>query len=253
MSYERLVNFKEIIKIESFDYVCDAGHIRDMGDMIDLLVSEKEGQKCREVLSVYIDRLMSFYFGLDPKDVPDLTIGFETARSVLVQAFKLFAESLEKRRLISQNKLNDLKEDFLYGLSRMYTGLKAVFDPDLVTESSITKEQLVRYFLDEKEGLRGRFAFNRMGKYAFANRLSDLNKEELAVVERLLLRPSESQIERKREGWIGFGKHQSPVRILASESLGGKKKIYFVFKVSEHRDYESQLRISPDKMSFAAA
>jgi len=247
------MNFKHILQRADFDYIIDENNIdRVVQIVMESLAVQEDTRKLQELIFDYMNQLMSFYFWLNARDVPDITIGFESAREKLAQVHGLLKEDIAKRRSISRNILKGLRDDFLYGISRLYKGLKTVFDPDLVTESNITKEQLVRYFLDEKEGLRGKFSFNKTGKYAFANRLDELTKEELVVSERLLLRPSDGQV-RTYHHWTDLGTGRGLVRVLMHDSMFGRKKVFFVYRNSEHPDYEAQLRIPPDKVSFAAA
>jgi len=154
-----------------------------------------------------------------------------------------------KRAGMSGNYRKKFQRLFLHSLNMLLSGIRIVFDPDSMTGSNITQEQIALYILDKKEGLGRKYVFNSKGRYAFANRLKDMSRQELLAIERLLLHP-ERQTRASNTGWLEFGRGQSP-RILAQRNVLGKSAAFYLFKVAEHRDYENQLNLLPSKASFA--
>ena len=153
-----------------------------------------------------------------------------------------------KRKNISRGYCKKFNEMFLYGLKKFELGVQLVFHPNVLGSTNITKDQIIRYFFNKEIGLGKKFLYNKRGKHAFANKVSALNREELVVLLRLLVMPNSNQI-RTYNGWIDIGISQAPVRVL----IASRDKVYFLYKINEHRDYQAQLLVSPDKVTFAAA
>lgn len=140
----------------------------------------------------------------------------------------------------------------MFGLSKLHDGIRAAFDPDIISSTKINTEQFVRYILDNAEGLGRTFLFHKTGRHSFVNKIGSLNMQELKVTARLLMRPSGNQV-RTYHGWRDLGLGQTPIRILSAHRFLGRDRVYFLFRLSEHAAYDAQIEIPPDKVVFSAA
>lgn len=235
MSYSGLADFRQIFQRKDFDFIADFGKISQAVELIRSIRAIENPVPASSFLRAYRQNLVSFYSWLNAA-LPDAVEGFKRSLSVLT----LVIEVLEKRGAadrssISGNYLRGFEKDFLSGLSALLSGIRAAFDPDILSAASIDSKQIVRYVFDKKEGLGSRFVFNRKGKHAFAGKLLKLDKPVLVFALRALLRAVPT---RARNGWLDLGFGGNPVRILTDAA---KKKVYFLFRVeNEHSAYMEQ-------------
>ena len=169
----------------------------------------------------------------------------------LVRSMEILRLSADKRASISKGYRKKFKKLFLHGLSKLLKGIRSAFGPSLISTTNIDKDQLVRYFLDEKEGLRNKFLFNTAGKYNAVAKLQSLNKKELIEAEKLLLNQKPKRTT--RNGWIDLGSEGMPIRILLIKhkkfGIFRKYIVVFIFTLAEHQKYDKQLNKSPDKVA----
>lgn len=258
MSYKKLKNFQTIFNREDFNYISDDsrdGNIEQISKIILYHVSTSDGKEkvYIKILGKFIENLDSFYEWINAKEIPDIKKGYFICREELIRAIKLLNEPDFKRIAISKGSLNRFNKLFLYGLSVLLIGIRIAFMPELVKTTNINKEQLVRYFFDENEGLRKKFLFNKRGKHSFANKILFLNKGELIVTERLLLRLPRNQI-RTYNGWMDLGYGDTPVRILIYPHSFGRDRVFFLYKNNDREKpyYQSQLKEHPKNVYFLA-
>lgn len=253
MAYEKLSNFTAIFRRADFDFISDISKINEVCSLISRISRTQgaEASKALELLKAYSDKLRSFYIWLNTT-LPDVQQGFLKASQSLGTAISFLEKhDLWQRSMVPERQLSKVTRDFLSGLSVLLSGIRAAFDPDIVSSTAINEEQMRRYFLDEKEGLGARFKYNRNGRHAFANKLGRLGKELLVIAMRLLIRPAGSV--RSFNGWLDFGEGRAMLRILA-DATG--RKIYFLYvarQSSEHDAYKAQLRVSPSGVLFEPA
>jgi hypothetical protein len=256
MGYKNLKNFKTIFNRPDFDYVSDQGKIKNVVEIIRyrLLAPSAGAQYSAQELNVFVENLETFYESIVGRNIPDLQRGFSAAVEVLQTCIGIFKQPELKRANISRAYIRKFYKRFLHGLSVMLKGIRIAFDPDIISSTGIDSKQLKKYMLDNKEGLGRHFLFNNLGRNAFARRIKDddIPIKELIVAERLLLRPSANQV-RTYHGWKDLGLNHAPVRILSQQRTFGKERVYFFYRSGEHREYENQLVISPDKVDFRAA
>lgn len=255
VSYKDLKNFKVVFNREDFSFISDEKNIETVAQIIQYNINFPDGNEknYREILTRFLQSFISFYQWTNCKNVLALTEGYAVIQAELMRVINLFQESEEKRKSISKNYLRKFKDNFLNGYVVFLVGVRTLFDPEYAPSTSLNKEQIIRYILDNREGLGKKFLFNTAGNHAFANKVIMLNRQELLVVLRLLVRPSANQM-RTYNGWIDLGINASPVRLLlTSPKYYGRKKVYYVFKVNEHREYSAQLSLLPDSCTFKAA
>ncbi len=253
MAYEKLSNFRGILRREDFDFISDISKVNEVCSLIKKisLMPGAEVNKALELLKAYSDKLRSFYIWLNTS-LPDVQQGFSIVSQALAAAINFLGKhETWQRTMVPERQLSKVKKDFLAGLSVLLSGIRAAFDPDIISATGIDERQMARYFLDKTEGLGARFKYNKNGRHAFANSLGKLKKELLITAMRLLLRPAGSV--RTFNGWLDFGEGRNMLRILA-DSTG--RKMYFLYvarQSSEHDSYKEQLRTPPSKVRFEPA
>lgn len=254
MGYKNLRNFQTILNREDFNYISGHKKIKEVGEIILYHISNPDDRESIyiKLLEEFLENLISFYESIAGHNIPDIKRGYLIVIEELQRCIKLFSEPEFKRKSISRGYCKKFNKTFLYGLSKLLIGIRAAFDPDIISSTKISREQFIRYILDNVEGLGKKFLFNKKGSHAFENKISILNMRELIVTSRLLVRPSGNQI-RTFNGWRDLGLGHAPVRILSEHRGFRKDKIYFLYRLNEHAEYEAQLRTSPDKVAFSAA
>jgi hypothetical protein len=255
MKYETLKNFQHIFQREDYVHISNEDNIKQVSAILVTHISNPDGKETtyKEILRLYLENVTSFLTWLQIKNIPDLREGYKLISDEIRRAITLFDYPEIKRRSISRGYCKKFNEMFLYGITKFEPGVKLVFHPIIIGSTNVDKSQLVRYIFDTIEGLGSRFLFNKIGKHAFVNKITTLSREELIILIRLLLQPSASQI-RVYNGWKDIGIGQTPVRILSLQKrFFGKEKVYFLYKINEHPQYQAQLLVHPDKVAFAAA
>ena len=254
MSYKKLRNFQSIINRKDFNYISDKKKIKDLEKIILYSISNPDGNESNyiKLLEEFLENLTSFYNSIEGHNIPDIKKGYLIVFEELKKCINLFSEPEFKRKSISRGYSKKFNKTFLHGLSKSLKGIRAAFDPDIISSTKIERGQVVRYILDDNEGLGKKFLFNKSGRHAFVNRVGNLNMQELIVTTRLLMRPSGNQI-RWYNGWRDLGISGTQVRILSKHKILGKDKVYFLYKLNEHLAYQTQLNISPDGCEFSAA
>lgn len=249
MKYERLRYFKDIFREPAYHYISDKGLILQVRDVLQFHIADPDKDTAVSIKTVeeFLHNLEKFYNQIRGDT---LKKGYSLCEEVLIHALKLLREPVLRRTTVSQRHLKKLSKKFLIGMSNLYKGIIEAFDPDELGKTNITIQQIIQYIFDDVIGLKTDFSFNKTGKYSFARRVHNLDKHELVVAIRLLTRPSGCQV-RTFNGWMDLGLGHTPVRILGIKTLF-RKKIYFLYKLSEHREYERQLRISPKQAEFHA-
>src|SRR3989344_7651402 len=90
---------------------------------------------------------------------------------------------------VKQHTLKKFFKNFTHGLNRLLIGIRIMFDPDIVGNTSITREQLVNFILNKEEGLGRKYEFNTIGKNSFVSSIYNLNNKELIAAEKMLSNP----------------------------------------------------------------
>jgi len=251
MSYRNLRNFQNIFNRADFNYISDNKNINDISNIILHRISVPDGRESAHVrlLEKFLKNLDSFYKSISGNN-PNFNKGYSVIQRELTRCINLFSERESERRSISRGYCKKFSKTFLHGLSKLLDGIRAAFDPDIISKTNIDRDQFVRYILNNVEGLRKRFLFNKRGRHAFVNKIPLLNIQELIVTERLLLRPSAGQI-RIFHDWKDLGLGHAPIRLLVKPGRLGKKKVYFLYKANEHNAYENQLATPPSEVAFS--
>ncbi len=254
MTYETLKNFQHIFQREDYTHISNEENIKQVSAILLTHISNPDGKEMtyKEILRLYLENVASFLTWLQIKNIPDLEEGYKIISGEIRRAINLFDYPEIKRRSISRGYCKKFNEIFLYGIKKFEPGVKLVFHPTIIGSTKVEKNQLIRYIFDTTEGLGGRFLFNNVGNYSFANKITELSRQELVVALRLLVTPASSQI-RTHNGWIDRGISQTPVRILTVLESSRKIRVYFLYKINEHSQYQAQLLVSPEKVAFAAA
>lgn len=258
MSYKNLANFDSIIAREDFSYICGNKSIGQITEIILYKITQPDGlEKSTYIplLQQYLKYLTEFYNWLNGQAVPDIRDGYSVCHSVILEAIQLLKLDFYKRQevLARGRHLKKLNKNFIYGLNSLLSGLRIAFDPDIITATRITKEQLIRYIFDNVEGLGTKYAFNRIGKYSFAGRIREFSRDEVMTIARLLSRLPRNQIDKSPLGWTALGHSYIPVRILLNLRAWRKSQVYLLFKITEHEVYEKWLKTPLGKVSFTAA
>lgn len=252
MTYDELRNFQGIFGRNDFLYIYELSHIEGISEIILTNLVNPDGNENNHIvkISLFIGNLNSFFNWLNGRAIADMAESRKICEEILSKVIALFRESGNKRIAISRGYLRKFNKIFLYGLSLLVKGIRAAFNPDLVSATNIDRDQLERFIIDKKEGLGNRYLFNTTGNHAFTKKLEYLSKVELIVTERLLLNPKKA---RRFRGWIDFGGGRRTLRILVKPRTLLKDEVYFLFRGSEHREYQQQLKNSPTEFQFSAA
>ncbi|MBI4016712.1 MAG: hypothetical protein HY363_03390 [Candidatus Aenigmarchaeota archaeon] len=255
MAYAELANFRKIINRPDFDYVSDKNNIKAIENIILYKIASPDGNEnvYIETINKFSDTLMNFCVWMKGKGWNlqtnfDFDAGCAKTVQELQRTANLLRETPDRRKHISMSNVKKFLDFFFLGLAKIYKGIKISFDQDILGLTNIKEDQIIRYFLDKVEGLGKMFAFNTSGTNAAARKIPALNKLELITAERLLRKPSDNQV-RTFGGWRDIGARGTLVRILQEP---GTNKIYYVFKIAEHRDYQKQLNVPPSRCRFAA-
>ncbi len=248
--YCQLQNFRAIFNRGDFNYIADAGIISRITRVVGSLTNPKESNKTSAYeLKIFLKNLDSFYDWLN-SGVGVFNKGHKAAEKALVTAIAICEAPPERRLKISRSYLRKLNRNFLYGLSKLVVGIRKSFGVDELAKTNINAVQIANYIISKDEGLAKKFLLNHIGNHGFVNKLDCMPKQELIVVMRLLLRPSANQV-RTFNGWCDLGLGHAQVRILTQKHTFGKMRVYFLFRLSEHRDYERQLAVPPDRTRFS--
>ncbi len=252
MSYKNLRNFKDIFNRDDFNYICDNARISGVSEIFLYRIAMPDGKESAyiKLLENFLINLDYFYMWLSGDKIPDIAGGYSICKEELVRSMEILRLSADKRASISKGYRKKFKKLFLHGLSKLLKGIRSAFGPSLISTTDIDKYQLVRYFLDEKEGLRNKFLFNTAGKYNAVAKLQLLNRKELIEAEKLLLNQNPKRTT--RNGWIDLGSGGMPLRILLIKNtefgIFRKDVVGFIFRLAEHQNYNKQLNTSPNKV-----
>ncbi len=242
--YKKLENFQTIFVRDDFNYVSDNKNIENVQKIILYDISNPNGQEPIDIalLEKFLSNLTAFYNWIRIKKniLKDIPNGYGVIREELQRCIRLFSEPKFKRISISKREYNKFNKNFLYGLSKLLSGIREAFDPNNIGYTNIDRESLVRHLFNNVEGLGRRFLFNKKGAHAFANKIWDFTMDELKVISRLLIRPGNNV--RTINKWRDLGGGEGPVRILCEGN-----KVYFLYHANEHPIYEKQLETSPDE------
>ena len=264
MGYKDLKNFQGIFEREDFNYISDSNIMDEICRIIlSISTSLKDYQKTEYVKRIkkFLDNLTYFYEFLTNSrkkrkvDNSEIDKSYTIIYGTLASCVRLFSEPDERRGSISKNYQKKFNKDFIYGLTQLLKGIRNAFEPENISSTGINRDQLVRYILEKKEGLGKKFQFNNLGRFAFVQRIGDLEILDLILVAKLLLRPSKRQI-RTINGWRDLGSQQDTVRILCIHKrlIIKKDRVYYLFRLSEHAMYEKEIhRLSPNEAFFKAA
>lgn len=241
VKYDLLNAFSVIFERSDFTFISLRPNVDRVVKILNYdLYSEGDVSELIDFLRIYLHSLESFHSWINaPREAVDLISSLTQARSVVEQAIRLLSLDASMRVKIPRNQGKRMADDFIYSLSKLVAGLKLAFDPDIIIATAITRDQFARYFLNRVVGLARNFAFNSIGRHSSANKIAELDKRQLSVTERLLLR--EHGQERTFGGWRDYGERGTAVRILAKGVVSGRSRVYFIYRVNEHPAYQDQL------------
>ncbi len=214
MSYRNLSNFSSILNRTDFDYISSLRKIEHLSKIIlfDLsTIPDSTAKVFASFFEDYLSNLDSFCNWVGSQG--DVQYGHRVVDGELRRIVALLNEPISKRMDISNRYRSKFNKFFLMGLNKIEQGLRAAFDPDIVSHTNISTGQIVNFFLDKTIGLGRMFQFNDSGNFSFVNVLHTLDSAELALTERLLLRPNPAQI-RTYFGWQDRGIGDTRVRVL---------------------------------------
>ncbi|MEK6892398.1 MAG: hypothetical protein AABX25_04385 [Nanoarchaeota archaeon] len=253
MTYKELKNFQEIFGRKDFSFISEPVNIGEISEIILTKLANPDGNDEYYIskLNLFMNNSSSFFNWLGGAVIDEIKEGYTAIQQILSQIIGLFKQPPDKLAAIGRGYFRKFNKTFLYGLSRIMKGIRTVFNPELVSATNIDRNQLERFIIDKREGLGDRYVFNTTGNHAFIRKLKLLNKAELIVAERLLLNPQKAR--RTRNGWIDFGEKRAPVRILVKPRTLLKDEVYFLFRISEHKDYDQRLNSIPGRFEFSAA
>ncbi len=255
MSYKKLANYISIISRDDFEYIADSRNIKYIIHIVSNVTSSPDRNDINYLaaLDEYLTHFTNFYNWINNERIPDLNESMSLCKEVFDHVRRLIHLPDAKRQAIPTSYKRRLKKTFYYSLSRLLSGIRLSFHPDLISSTRISDEQLVRYFYDPKEGLGKKYHFNRNGQHSFANKVARLSRKELIATERLLVQLPANLI-RRFNGWIDLGANNSQVRILLMPSTLGKDGVCFLYRTTDtdKRPYIAQLNTPPSRVDFDA-
>lgn len=254
MGAESLSNFKDIFERDDFSYVCDK-----MSVVCDLIIKVKYpdvGDR-KDLLSVgkkYVECLNSFAEWINPVRVPSIIESCKGAVATINWAISMHSQPDEKKSAISRGYINQMKRRFSSFLSSLLIGIRAIFDPDIISESNITQRQIAKYILHKKEGYGRFYLFNKAGGYyAFAKHIFDNEFDRHHAIEAFW--NLKQKREYKRNGkLIVWG--DGDVRIHLSTHTFGKTRIYSVYRANngtEHEQHDKDFAQGMARVQFEPA
>jgi len=254
MKYKKLINFNIILNREDFTFISNKDTIKNISQIVQHCINFPDGEEQNHIkyITYYLNNLTSFCSWIG--DNPEIKKGYLICQLELERTIGLLDEAPDKREAISRGNIRTFKNNFLDGLNLIYESIKDIFNhPKDLNLTSITREQILKFFFDKKEGLGSRFSYNKVGRFAIANKLSDLNKEELIFTEKLLVERPEAQVRTSNIGWITYGSGRSLIRIVTKRKE--QNNLYFLFKNTdaEKDDYTRHLGLQPNNVEFKAA
>lgn len=247
MSYKKLQNLRYIFNRADYDYLSDNNKIKILRLRLEynLYSPTSLDSVYKSDIKDYLNALESFCGWLNSAPI---TAGSAFCKEQLQEILKLFEQSTEVRILLA-SRGKKLFKNLCTGLSIILDGVRLSFDPNNIGSTNITEDQIIKYIQDGNEGLGRKYRFNTAGKYAFANKISQLSKQELIVTMRLLMRPSGNQI-RTINKWKDLGIGGSIIRILVEPHTFKKDKAFYLFRLNEHDAYQHHLQFFPDRCTF---
>ncbi len=222
-------------------------NIESVEKIIDFwLLNSKKDNDCLKALSEFNSNIDSFIISLGNSGL--LREGYEETKTEIERVFNIIAkESLENRQMIGRHTVHEIKKRFLMGLSKIYKYLRQIFNPKNIGTARLDRSQLANFIFNEDFGFGKIFQFNKIGKHSAYNKIRNiLDTQELLTTIRLL--STKTNQERLINKWNDLGERGTIVRI-----LGVSNQIYFIYRISEHREYKKQLRVSPRQVVFRAA
>lgn len=246
-----LSDFQSVFDRDDFAWISYSGHLQQLQVIIRRVkVPDGLEDTYKGVIITYIQNLSQFYAWVGGNGIAMLRDGFGALVGILTQTSNLLAELPERRSAISSAMVNKWEGQFWGAVQLFVQGLEKAFDPDLVGETGIGREQIARYILDKVVGLGRKYNFNSRGYYSFARHIFDLNRAEVMITARLLVRPSKNQI-RAANDYLDLGARHALIRILLDKAQ--QTRVLFIYTRSEHRAYETQLQVPIGRVEFEAA
>ena len=259
MSYVKLELFAPIFDREDFSYISNLRNIKRISETLLYKIPYPDGNEKKlhiPLVQDYYNNFMSFCGWIDADSVPDIRNGFFVCREELLRGVNLLGMEQSKRIVLQKGGyVKKFNKNFLYGLNRIYNGIKTAFDPKIKTKTNITNEQLIRFFLDKNVGLGRTYLFNTNGEHAFVNKLNGLSRKYLFIVLRLLIDPPVNRT-RSVNGWFDVGQAESHIRILIKTTYFGfgKDEVAFLFLTkSDHVEYQKIVSQPAKNFQFVPA
>src|SRR3989344_7156771 len=158
MSYKNLKNFRGIIYRADFGYVSNISNINNISEILLLHLRNPDGNETDYILILkkYLGHLESFFNWFNCNIISPINEGGKICLEELSTGIKILSLPKTedfKRTSISRGHTRKMNKMFLFGLSSLLEGIRLSFRPQFIAQTSIEKEQLVRYILDNQEGL----------------------------------------------------------------------------------------------------
>ncbi|MDP3989644.1 MAG: hypothetical protein Q8Q01_00385 [archaeon] len=231
-SYKQLSRFQSILNEDSFTYISSIQIIRQMSQLIRSL-KHTIPPGGRDFAKQYLLNFEKFISVINYEKINQL----ETGINLCLSTVRFVSDILNQRReqQLPSGRLRVMEKEYLYSLGKILSGLRIAFRVDIKTFSP-PKDVALRYFFDKKEGVGRNYAFNKIGGDSPDKVLPSLSIENIYLAISLL----ELHRDTKNIGsWTIFGTTATPIRIIASERLIGKKRIFAIFKAEGHTKQKS--------------
>ncbi len=226
MGYKHLEKFKRVIGLESYDNVCDN---------IPMFLKEVlyPTIKFDQVCSNFLTLLDEFYVDFGINDLDDFIIAYNILNENFLR--------LKNRSNFSKGYARKFKKIVVDAFLKIDKGFSKIFDYKAFTQIKVSDEIIRRYILDNQVGFGRKYRFN----VDFVKVLNKFCGNELIAVFRLFQEP---KYNKKPNGWNALGTGSEP-RILLDDRIF-KKKVYFLFPISRHKDYDKILNSDRRPESF---
>ncbi|MBI2665516.1 hypothetical protein HYX12_02775 [Candidatus Woesearchaeota archaeon] len=243
MKFKKLQPYVQILDNPSFSYIADPKRISELLAVVEALRFQSDTGKSKTIFETYLNNLRAWYDKFN-STVPDLRNGYLKIGATLQLLIAVIEKSQTEN--IPRGKIHSFMKTIKHGLNGLTNGLRVCFDPDIISTTVLSQEQIVKYLFNKEIGLARKFKLNTIGDNCPVRVLPGMSREEVIQAVKYL---SKGDFERKG-GWNVYGRGQRTIRVVTTGD-----RVYAVFKSQAHDNQkgpymEMILRKKPSNLAF---